>query len=461
MNHITRDASVRLTRSTRASSLPSGRGYVLVLASTLLLPAALFAQAGGGGGGAGAGGASAGSSAGGTSSGSIRREGPEAAQPSAPSPTESPAQREAVDEGPTGMPEGWWENWTDTKKRLRHDIGLELSLNGDVVWRSTVTGPDDNIDRVIARYDIGLKEHFTEDSLLSLQVRGGWGKGLDPYLGTFANTDQYAGTPEQIFILHLFYQHELFDDQLTLRVGKFDIGDWLDTNRYGYYNFLAYVMAHNTTIPLTGNTLGAMATWAPKEAEWFYISGGASNSQQTPTETGLDYVFDDDTSWLSMAEVGFKPKFFGREGVYRFTGWYNNKEFISSAGDTETNASGISVSFDQDLTDRLGVFFRFGTPFGTPFEPKRYYSAGFNIKEPIPGRTKDSLTLGFALNEFTDARGDVVADAEDTETYIELYYNWQLFPWLQIQPVIQVVDNPGGLDESTVVIGGVHLAFRF
>lgn len=358
------------------------------------------------------------------------------------------------------MPDGWWEQWTDLKKEMRDKYGLEFFFQGDIVSRADIAGLDTDTERTIARYDLGITEHFNKDALLSLQLRGGWGNGLDPLLGFFANTDQYAQTPEQIFVLHLYYEQKLFEQQLTLRVGKFDIGDWLDTNRYGYYNFLAYVMAHNSTIPLTGNTLGAMATWEPKDAKWFYLSGGASNASQTPTEAGFRQTFDE-PDWLSMAEIGLKPKLAGREGVYRFTFWNSSRQFINTLGEADTNNWGYALSFDQDLTEKLGTFFRYGVTDGNPFEPKQYYSAGFLIKEPIPGRKDDTLALGFALNQFSDNRSDTVANSSDNETYVELYYGLQLFPWLQIQPVLQLVDNPGGTDREAVLIGGVHVAMRF
>ena len=45
-----------------------------------------------------------------------------------------------------------------------------------------------------------------------------------------------------------------------------------------------------------------------------------------------------------------------------------------------------------------------------------------------------------------------MSNATDTETYWELYYNLQMTPWAQLQPVLQLVDNPGGRDENGKLI---------
>lgn len=118
------------------------------------------------------------------------------------------------------------------------------------------------------------------------------------------------------------------------------------------------------------------------------------------------------------------------------------------------------MSFDQDVTEQLGAFARFGAVDGDPLEPKRYYSGGIYTKEPIAGRRDDSLVLGVVVQEFGDTRARGPG-ATDTETYWELYYNWILTNWAQLQPVVQVVDNPGGTERDTAVILGLHLALRF
>lgn len=371
-----------------------------------------------------------------------------------------PARIEAEPAEPTPpQPQTWWEQWQQIKQEIEDRFGTTVSLNIDIVGRSALAGPESDIQKMILRYDLLLRQRVTDDSLLSMDVRGGWGEGVIRRLDIFANTNQFF-EDEDIFILHLYYQHQFIDEQLTLRVGKFDIGDWLDTNRYGYYNFLGYSFAHNSTIPLTGNTLGVMASYEPTDAGW-YIAGGTSNATQTPIESGLRSTFKGDSEWMTIGEFGIKPTIADRKGVYRFIAWHSSRPFETSGGSTKRDAIGAAISFDQDLTDRLGAFFRFGVVDGDPFEPKRYYSAGLHLTEPIAGRTEDTLAIGVVINEFTAERTRSIDDGRDAETYLELYYNYQVTEWMQLQPVFQVVFNPGGRDDDTAIIAGLHLALRF
>ncbi|MGF1633382.1 MAG: carbohydrate porin [Phycisphaerae bacterium] len=357
-------------------------------------------------------------------------------------------------------PQTRWERWKAFKEGVEDEHGLSVGLNLDFVYRNALSGPETGNSDLVSRYDLLLRQRFTDNARASLAVRGGWGDGFDETIGSFANTDQFARTDQDVFVLHLYYEQDLLEDQLTLRVGKFDVGDWVDTNRYGFYNFLSYGFAHNTTIPLTGNTLGVMATYQPKEAEWIYVTAGTSNASQTPSEVGLSSLVDD-PDLFSIVEVGLKPEFGGREGVYRFIGWHHGGGFNTAAGTVDSSATGFAVSFDQDLSDQLGLFFRFGTADGDSVEPKRYWQGGFLVKEPIPGRVNDSFAAGVVVNEFGDDRMATVLDGTDAETFLEAYYNVHLTEWAQLQPVLQVIHDPGGTDRDTAVILGLHLALRF
>jgi carbohydrate-selective porin OprB len=381
--------------------------------------------------------------------------------PQRPAATPPPPARVEADVPPVQAEGGsLWQQWAAAKQRLADRYGTAISLNFDAVERAVVSGDDEGLDRLISRYDLLVRQAVNDDARLSMQLRGGWGRGLDPHLGLFSNTDQYALTGEDLFVLHLYYEQQLFEDQLTLRLGKFDIGDWIDSNRFAFYNFLAYSLAHSPTIALTGNTLGAMATWEP--GKQFYLSGGVSNSTQSPFETGFDSTFRGSSNWLSIAEIGVKPRLFGLEGVYRFIGWHNTRDFVTASGAVDSGASGFALSFDQDLVpERLGVFLRYGVNDGDALEPRRSYSAGLLLHEPIAGRKKDSLGLGFVLSEFSRERVNATPGGRSSETLVELYYNIQLTPWAQLQPLLQAVDNPGGADGDTVLIAGVHLALRF
>ena len=79
----------------------------------------------------------------------------------------------------------------------------------------------------------------------------------------------------------------------------------------------------------------------------------------------------------------------------------------------------------------------------------------------IPTRPKDDLALAVAQNIFDASFNATLTNPATSETYIELYYNAVVYDWFQIQPVMQVLADPGGNSEAPAWILSVHLAFRF
>lgn len=101
------------------------------------------------------------------------------------------------------------------------------------------------------------------------------------------------------------------------------------------------------------------------------------------------------------------------------------------------------------------VFARAGC---TPEEERNvtdfYVETGVNLRGLLPGRGRDLLGLGFT---YTDLSGDLRRLAHDAnrftgrhetlpdyEAILELTYQANLAPWLQVQPDLQYIFHPGG-----------------
>jgi carbohydrate-selective porin OprB len=411
----------------------------------------------GGTGGTGAGGAGAGGAAGGQ------------AGPGAPAQTPAAPQPEA---GPQPAPEvtapapsyGPLEGYFEAKKRLEEATGTIPRLNVDLTSQSVVSGPDE-FTAWVWRYDFGILQKLWKGAQVDFDLRGGEGPDAAAALGSTMNTNQYAGTPSTFWILHLWLEQKLWDDQFTFRGGKIDIGDWIDVNRFGYYNLLGFSQNHNASIPFPNNPLGAMITIEPRDTFW-YVSVGASNAAQNPLETGFDDLFGGgNTDLFGITELGLKLNFRDQPGIYRFLAWYDTRDLVpfgAAAGVTEDDRYGLALSWDQNLTRDVGLFARYGYADTDAFNMRHYWQAGFDWKGIVPGRPKDDLAIGLVQNILVNARtAAVVPGASDSETYLEAYYNLVVYDWIQIQPVLQVLVDPGGVDQDEAWILSVHMAFRF
>lgn len=362
---------------------------------------------------------------------------------------------------PTSAPLTPWDRWQAIKDDIKNKYGTDFAITSNSTFRAAVAGPDTDVNAAVERLDFIVTQSLGKDTRVRLDVRRGWGEGLEPKAGIFGAVDPYvvgAAGVNTLFVRDLDLEQFLANEQLTLRIGKFDISDYFDFNRYTALDpFGGYVQAPNGTIPFPGATLSAMVWWEPKDG-WYYLGAGVSNASQTPYESGFTSPLD---AWFYIAEGGIKAKPFGREGIYRLIGWYDTADFATTGGGTVSGAEGFALDFDQDITQRLGAFFRYGVVNDDPFEPSQYYAGGLYLKEPIPGRKDDGLGFGVVVNQFTSYHSDTVADSAPAQIYYELYYNLQLTPWAGVSPWLQYVQDPGGVDESPYVILGFRLGLRF
>lgn len=164
--------------------------------------------------------------------------------------------------------------------------------------------------------------------------------------------------------------------------------------------------------------------------------------------------------------------------TYRLGVWYDTERFadrrFDSIGLSQANPGssgipgthrgdyGIYGVVDQMLwvdptePDRsVSIFARL---MGTPEVDRNPVSfsanLGVNFKEPFLGRDDDTfgLGLGYAkvgsaaagLDRDTQAFGGGYTPVRSNETFIEATYQYAAAPWLQLQPDLQYVMNPGG-----------------
>ncbi len=81
-------------------------------------------------------------------------------------------------------------------------------------------------------------------------------------------------------------------------------------------------------------------------------------------------------------------------------------------------------------------------------------NAGINLKAPLPGRDDDTVGIGFGFAKVSPAASALDQDTANlsggfspvrsSETFLEVTYQAQVTPWLQVQPDFQFIHHPGG-----------------
>jgi porin len=82
------------------------------------------------------------------------------------------------------------------------------------------------------------------------------------------------------------------------------------------------------------------------------------------------------------------------------------------------------------------------------------FNGGLTLADPLPGRDNDTAGTDLGIGHVSGRVAGLNRDQEffsgafvpvrGTETLIELTYQAQITPWLQVQPVGQFIFNPGG-----------------
>jgi carbohydrate-selective porin OprB len=282
---------------------------------------------------------------------------------------------------------------------------------------------------------------------------------MGPVINNILPTNWQQNETDDVYVSHLFFQQMLFNKKVTLAIGKLDLDDVFDTNEVGSWNFLSYAVARNPSMPVPWHVLGGFARW--DVADWLYVQAGAGDRNGEGGETGFDTTFGGDPEFFSVYEVGVKPKLMKRPGTYRFIVWHDPADLPRfDGGGTESGDLGFALSFDQQVSDRIGVFARYGWADGEVRALEHFWSAGLTYTGLIPGRDKDVLGLAVAQARISGDLRDV-APFESSETLLEAYYKIPLWPGASITPDFQVVIDPGARDDDAAFIAGVNFVMIF
>ncbi len=372
-------------------------------------------------------------------------------------------------------------DWGGVRPELE-DVGVKINLYYNHFYGILLQGGQDlnNAQRNSATLDLHLFLDFEKMGLipggeLFVWPKGHFSRNINPKVGALADPFDDADGDKVIYIDVLQYQQTLIKDKLKLRVGYLDQQMAFDRNAYANSEdkqfFNTYLDNDNAIVPLTIG-LGAVLFWDP--TEWLGFAIGASDGDARIFRTGLDTAFHDEATYFGYLHTELRPKIPGPNGDlagnYRFGLIYDPRRkeiFGSQLGgraepDYERGDYGFYLSFDQKLfrespedDQGLGWFCRYGFRRGNVNRIGHFWSTGVEYLGPIPERDKDRAGFGMyqalASHEY---KREVNSDFYG-ETGYELYYSFQLTPWLTFSPDIQYIRDPGGLrsNKDAVVLG--------
>lgn len=378
-----------------------------------------------------------------------------------------PADPSAKDKS-DAKPSDWFAAWQKAKKDLEESTGTSFALTLDNHSQFILSGRGEGHERNLFWWSLTVTQKLWPNAKLIARIRGSSNAhgqddapphGIGPLISPKINLDSLWSETEFLYVANLYLEQKLLDNKLLIAVGKIKEDVYFDNNDVATADFFSYSLAKNLAIPHKSHTIGAVVRY--DITDWVYVQAGVIDAQGIRSETGLDTAFHGEDYFLSLYEVGFKTKFWGKKGNWRFDLW-NDSSHLSryDRSGTESNTLGFGVSFDQMITDKIGAFFRYGVTDGDVRTFSNTWSIGGTAKGLLPGREKDVLGFGF-VQGITDGSYRARYNATASESLFEVYYKIQVTDWCSICPDLQVLLNPGTRNEDVAVVAGIRVKLDF
>lgn len=346
--------------------------------------------------------------------------------------------------------------------------GLEIGVGGTYVLQGT-QGTGDDVSDASYSIDVEFAKTFDDYGMAYLHLETGDGAGVEDELSLFSNVNRDADDSDNsVAVTEFWYEHYFKSLPVTFTFGKIDPTAYIDTNAYANdecTQFLGHTFRNSPTLTFPDdNSAGVRLLVEPAEFVDFELLAMDANDD-------WEDVFD---NLFIAGQVNIKPNLCDRPGNYRAYVWLNDKEFVKWDDPVQNEEAnyGFGISIDQEITDVVGVFARYGWQNpdvyaeGEEFSLEHAWSAGVEFSGSLWKRENDTFGVAvgqiFPSDEYKDAGDNLNADSEE---HLELYYSFVLNEYLTITPDLQVIWDPYGNDiesgDDTVFVGGLRAQLYF
>ncbi|MCA9408828.1 MAG: carbohydrate porin [Candidatus Omnitrophica bacterium] len=329
-------------------------------------------------------------------------------------------------------------------------------------------GKDDVTDGSYS-VDIEIEKEFGE-GIAFLHLETGNGAGVTDELKVFSNVNRdQDNSGNAVSVTEMFYETHLFGQDMTsFTFGKIDPTVYIDTNEYANdetTQFLGEIFRNNPTIEFPDNGAGVRLGIEPIEDLEIQVIASDGDGSASPEDL-FNTIF-------GAGQINLKKGLFGGEGNIRAYGWINDTahtKWLHQLDDQETGY-GFGLSIDQELTELVGIFLRYGwqnpevTMDTTSFSLEHAWSAGMQIAGEPWGRENDIFAIAYGQAIPSDEYKTANSLVADPESHLEAYYSFYINDHLTLSPDLQVIWNPYGgdaaLGDDTIVVGGARAQIDF
>ena len=319
------------------------------------------------------------------------------------------------------------------------------------------------------------------------------GRGLSfDNLANNGNTVSGIEALRGTLLFELWYEQSFLDRAVSIRLGQLAADQEFAISQYGAL-FINHTFGWSTlpsadlpsagpSFPLAAPGIRLRYSPAPEWTGLFAIfngnpAGPGNGVPQSRDPSGTAFRLNDGTLFIAELQHTLGGEG-GLPGTYKLGGWYSTDVFQ----DQRAVAGGISLAdprTDPNATGRprrnnwslygvadqlvwrkpdskdggIGVFIRMQGAPGDRNLINFALDVGATWKGALPGRDSDTAGIAFSLSRNSDTSSRLDKDIRALnpsypirrhESVLELTYQAQIAPWLQVQPVAQYLFNLNG-----------------
>lgn len=325
-------------------------------------------------------------------------------------------------------------------------IGVDAAITTQFAKQTRNEGDDDSlVDNrayALASADLFFTAGIAQNTIFFADIVALSGSTPDVEINPLTLLNGYTARLSEQNSLNLrevWLRTELFGQRLALTMGRVDLTNYFDANAFSNdesTQFLSDALVNNQMLGLGSNGTGVAAEYDPKNG--FRLKFGLQQSNDEATNLS--------DSLFTLSEVGYTfTPFALPEGTYRV--W-----FRTDNTDTDT-LTAVGLSFDQKLTNAVGLFARYGSQDLGGNARDHYWSAGISFQNGLIFNPQDAWGVGYS---------EMRLFSGDREKLLEGFYNLLLTERLRLSfHLTHVLERPAESPEFGYLLPGVRLQASF
>ena len=321
-------------------------------------------------------------------------------------------------------------------------VGVDAAMGTQFARRTEGTLDPNRSAYALASADLFFTAGIAQHTIFFADIVGLSGSPPDAEIPSLTLLNGYTARlvrQNEINLREAWLRTELFGQRLALTAGRLDLTNYFDQNAFANdetTQFIGDALVNNQMLGLSSNGTGVAAEFDPKTGLRFKFGFQQSNDEAANLSDSL----------YTLSEVGYTfTPFALPEGTYRV--WFRTDNTAENAIRT-----GVGLSFDQKLTNVVGLFARYGSQ-ESDLDRDNFFSVGLGFQNGLIVSPLDTWGIGYAHMDLATG---------DNEHLAEGYYNFHLTERLRLSfHLTYVLDGPEVENSFGYVLPGVRFQAAF